>query len=83
MRVAPYPGDVATTAERLAAVTAGIDALIAGRVKRYSVSTGGTVRTFEYHDLGELRKLEADLRAQLATETQGGIRMRLARPGWS
>lgn len=78
------PGSVATTAERLANVTAAIDALIAGRVTRYSVSTGGTVRTFEYHDLGELRKLEAELRAQVAAEVQGGMRVRLARftPGF-
>ena len=68
---------MATTRERLNAVTDAIDALISGRVTKYSVSTGGTVRTYEYHDLDKLREIETTLRAQLAREAQGGMRVRL------
>jgi hypothetical protein len=82
MRVAPYPGDVATTAELLADVTTAIQALVSGRLKRTQVSTGGTVRDFTYLDLPELRAWRKDLLAQLAAETQGGMRVRLARPSF-
>jgi hypothetical protein len=63
------------TAARLASVSDAIDALVSGRVAEYTIGE----RRFTYLKLGELREMEKDLRAQLAAEQAGGMRVRLAR----
>jgi hypothetical protein len=71
-------GHVATTAELIAILDARILAQQTSGVRRYSVSTGGTVRSFEYEPTKELIEQRAALVAQLNRQAQGGMRVRLA-----
>lgn len=63
----------------LTAVEAAIRALVSKQVARYSVTTAGATRSYEYHDLGTLREWRKELRAEVASLTQGGTRVRLFR----
>ncbi len=77
------PGDV-TAAEELEIVRARIAAQQTSGVARYSVSTSGTVRTFDYIPIEKLWERERELLARIARQTSGGMPVRLARfpSGW-
>lgn len=66
---------MATTSELLAEVDTAIEAILQ---KGQSYTING--RTFTRANLGELRRFRQELRAQDATDSSGGIRVRYGVP---